>query len=63
MRSASLKEIEYLSAIDGKQDDARLISEMSRRLDALRRFDQFCCSDGRACGRRRPTGKRPGKAG
>ncbi len=41
MRSASLNEIEYLGDIEGTTArNPRLIREMSRRLDALRRFDQ-----------------------
>jgi hypothetical protein len=48
MRSASVKEIEYLSAIAGNSSkDASFVNEMSRRLDALRRFDQFCCMEDR----------------
>ena len=48
MRSASAKEIEYLSATAGKSsEDVSFINEMSRRLDALRCFDQFCCMDER----------------
>jgi hypothetical protein len=47
MRSASVKEIEYLSAVGGESYDVSLIHEMSRRLDALRRFDQVCCIDDR----------------
>ena len=52
MRSASVKEIEYLSAIAGNSSkDASFVNEMSRRLDALRRFDQFCCIDNRPMNR------------
>ena len=41
MRFATRNEIEYLSAIDGDaKTDAGTIDEMTRRLDALRRFDQ-----------------------
>jgi hypothetical protein len=41
MRFATRNEIEYLSSIDGDaKTDAGTIDEMTRRLDALRRFDQ-----------------------
>lgn len=47
MRSAAANEIEYLGKIEGASaENPRLIREMSRRLDALRRFDQsFCEAD------------------
>jgi hypothetical protein len=47
MRSATSNEIEYLGDIEGATaENSRLICEMSRRLDALRRFDQsFCDAD------------------
>jgi hypothetical protein len=47
MRSAAKNEIEYLGDIEGANGkNSRLIREMSRRLDALRRFDQsFCDAD------------------
>src|SRR4029077_18850627 len=47
MRSAPSNEIEYLGTIEGATaENPRLIREMSRRLDALRRFDQsFCDAD------------------
>lgn len=41
MRSAASNEIDYLGTIEGATaKNARLIREMARRLDALRRFDQ-----------------------
>ena len=41
MRSAASNEIEYLGDVEGAAaENPRLIREMSRRLDALRRFDQ-----------------------
>jgi hypothetical protein len=41
MRSAASNEIDYLGRIEGASaENPRLIREMSRRLDALRRFDQ-----------------------
>jgi hypothetical protein len=41
MRFATRNEIEYLHSIDGDTDaDAGTIDEMTRQLDALRRFDQ-----------------------
>jgi hypothetical protein len=44
MRSVRSNEIEYLGNIEGATSkDRRLIREMSRRLDALRRFDQYFC--------------------
>jgi hypothetical protein len=41
VRFAALNEIEYLNSLDapGRQD-IDLVREMSRRLDALRRYDQ-----------------------
>lgn len=49
MSSATRNEIEYLSSIEGNEAaDAKLIRDMSRRLDALRRFDQnFSAADWR----------------
>jgi hypothetical protein len=49
MRFATRNEIEYLNAIDGESvADAHTIDEMTRWLDALRRFDQnFCQADWR----------------
>lgn len=44
MRSVRSNEIEYLGDIEGATPKNReLIREMSRRLDALRRFDQYFC--------------------
>jgi hypothetical protein len=44
MRFATRSEIEYLDAADGHAEtDASLIDEMTRRLDALRRMDQYVC--------------------
>ena len=41
MGSSTWNEIEYLGSIEGKSnEDAALMREMSRRLDALRCFDQ-----------------------
>jgi hypothetical protein len=47
MLFVNLSEIEYLGEIEGgTANNPRLIREMSRRLDALRRFDQsFCDAD------------------
>jgi hypothetical protein len=47
MRSTTWNEIEYLGDIEGATaKNPLLIREMSRRLDALRRFDQsFCEAD------------------
>ena len=47
MRNAATNEIEYLGNLEGATaENPRLIREMSRRLDALRRFDQsFCEAD------------------
>ena len=47
MRSVASNEIDYLGEIEGgTAENPRLIREMSRRLDALRRFDQsFCEAD------------------
>ena len=59
MRFATRKEIEYLSSVDGQGgEDANLIREMSRRLDALRRYDQcFRKADWRP--RQAPGGEKP----
>ena len=44
MRSVRSNEIEYLGDIEGATPKNRkLIREMSRRLNALRRFDQYFC--------------------
>ena len=41
MTIANRNEIEYLGSLAGTNgDDAKLIHELSRRLDALRRYDQ-----------------------
>jgi hypothetical protein len=47
MTFTTRNEIEYLSSIGPcSLPDPKLIQEMSRRLDALRRYDQhFCDSD------------------
>jgi hypothetical protein len=47
MRSARPNEIEYLGDIEGATaKNRKLIREMARRLDMLRRFDQnFCAAD------------------
>lgn len=47
VRVATSNEIEYLGDVEGATaKNPRLIREMSRRLDALRRFDQrFCEAD------------------
>ena len=47
MRLATSDEIEYLAGVEGgSAENPRLIREMARRLDALRRFDQsFCEAD------------------
>ena len=49
MRSVIRNEIEYLGLNDGLvAADPKLIDEMCRRLDALRRYDQnFCDCDWR----------------
>jgi hypothetical protein len=51
MGFASRNEIEYLSSVDANgHNDCGLIHEMSRRLDALRQYDQyFCEADWRPC--------------
>ena len=42
MRSAARYEMEYLFAARGQnREDANLAQELSRRLDALRRYDQL----------------------
>ncbi len=41
MRFATTREIEYLNSMDGQGEDANLVREMARRLDALRRYDQY----------------------
>ena len=42
MRGAARYEMEYLGAARGRnREDAKLVQELGRRLDALRRFDQF----------------------
>jgi hypothetical protein len=59
MRFATRQEIEYLSAMDGNGRDHKLIRELSRQLDALRRYDQcFSEADWRPS---RPPGGRPSK--
>jgi hypothetical protein len=41
MRPANSNEIEYLGAMEGvPEQNRRLIREMARQLDALRRFEQ-----------------------
>jgi hypothetical protein len=47
MRFAATKEIEYLSSRCGHgSEDTGLVEELSRRLEALRRYDQvFCHAD------------------
>jgi hypothetical protein len=47
MSSAATREMEYLGAIRGRNnDDATLARELGQRLEALRRFDQhFCDAD------------------
>jgi hypothetical protein len=42
MRFTTRNEIDYLGALHGEtMADARLVQELSRQLDALRRFDQY----------------------
>jgi hypothetical protein len=42
MRGAARYEMEYLSAAQGRnREDSNLAQELGRRLDALRRYDQF----------------------
>jgi len=44
MRCAARKEMEYLGAIRGRNpEEASLAQELGRRLDALRRYDQYFC--------------------
>jgi hypothetical protein len=57
MRVATRTEIEYLSSIDGHGMDAKMIREMSRRLDALRRYDQ-CFDEADWRPPRSPNGQR-----
>jgi hypothetical protein len=46
MPFATRNEIQYLAAMDGKGNGDALIREMSRRLEALRRYDQcFSAAD------------------
>lgn len=46
MRFATCNEIEYLSASDGRTaNDEELVRELSRQLDALRRYDQYFCDE------------------
>jgi hypothetical protein len=46
MRFATTQEIEYVGSSNGDAAiDRRIIDEMSRQLDALRRFDQYCAVD------------------
>jgi hypothetical protein len=59
MRFATTQEMEYLGSMDRDgAKEKRLIHEMSRQLDALRRFDQyFCDADWQpACSRQRTRG-------
>jgi hypothetical protein len=45
MSYSTRNEIEYLSSIGAQSSvDLQLIQEMSRRLDALRRYDQYFCA-------------------
>jgi hypothetical protein len=56
MQFATRHEIEYLSSMDGNgREDSKLIREMSRRLDALRRYDQ-CFDEADWRPRRTPDG-------
>jgi hypothetical protein len=44
MRFTTRNEIEYLSSIEANgRKDRSLVRELSRRLDALRRYDQYFC--------------------
>jgi hypothetical protein len=44
MRFAARKEMAYLGAIRGRNaEDRDLVQELGRRLDALRRYDQYFC--------------------
>lgn len=46
MLSVTRKEIEYLNCLQGKSPESpNLVSEMTRRLEALRRYDQDCCAE------------------
>jgi hypothetical protein len=46
MRFATTQEMEYVGSNNGEDAiDRRIIDEMSRQLDALRRFDQYCAAD------------------
>jgi hypothetical protein len=46
MQFATTQEMEYVGSNNGEADiDRRIIDEMSRQLDALRRFDQYCAAD------------------
>ena len=49
MRCAARSEMEYLGAARGRnREDASLVEELGRRLDALRCYDQvFCDADWR----------------
>jgi hypothetical protein len=44
MRFAASREMEYLGTTRGRNtEDLRLIEELGRRLEALRRYDQYFC--------------------
>ena len=44
MRYAARKEMEYLGSVRGRNaEDRDLVQELGRRLDALRRYDQYFC--------------------
>jgi hypothetical protein len=47
MRVSTTQEMEYLGSLDrGGVKESQLVDELSRQLDALRRFDQcFCDAD------------------
>ncbi len=45
MQSATVNEIEYLNSRTKQAVDDGLVTESIRHLEALRRYDQFCCAD------------------
>jgi hypothetical protein len=46
MRWAAKQEMEYLGALRGRNtEDSNLVRELGRRLEALRRYDQYFCDE------------------
>jgi hypothetical protein len=62
MRISARKELEYLSALEGRnQEEANLIRELGRRLEALRRYDQYFCDTDWQPRAQATRGKPPGR--